>query len=153
MCVFKYHAFIYFLRPPPWYGTCMCTYIYTYLYGYSTWTYTDTYIFITFHKSCSAVWRFSWQRKLSRDCLYVSRWLSISCPSPHLSADMRGELYFLSPEEKFLSTQCCCRSFCDALVLTSSSSSSATTTTSLFFVIPCGRVSCLFLGCHYACFK
>ncbi len=21
MCVFKYHAFIYFLRPPPWYGT------------------------------------------------------------------------------------------------------------------------------------
>ncbi len=22
MCVFKYHAFIYFLRPPPWYGTC-----------------------------------------------------------------------------------------------------------------------------------
>ncbi len=23
MCVFKYHAFIYFLRPPPWYGTPM----------------------------------------------------------------------------------------------------------------------------------
>ncbi len=23
MCVFKYHAFIYFLRPPPWYGTFM----------------------------------------------------------------------------------------------------------------------------------
>jgi hypothetical protein len=21
MCVFKYHAFIYFLQPPPWYGT------------------------------------------------------------------------------------------------------------------------------------
>jgi hypothetical protein len=25
MCVFKYHAFIYFLRPPPWYGTCTTT--------------------------------------------------------------------------------------------------------------------------------
>ncbi len=23
MCVFKYHAFIYFLRPPPWYGTIL----------------------------------------------------------------------------------------------------------------------------------
>ncbi len=23
MCVFKYHAFIYFLRPPPWYGTLL----------------------------------------------------------------------------------------------------------------------------------
>ncbi len=23
MCVFKYHAFIYFLRPPPWYGTSL----------------------------------------------------------------------------------------------------------------------------------
>jgi hypothetical protein len=26
MCVFKYHAFIYFLRPPPWYGTCMTSF-------------------------------------------------------------------------------------------------------------------------------
>jgi hypothetical protein len=27
MCVFKYHAFIYFLRPPPWYGTTLLVYL------------------------------------------------------------------------------------------------------------------------------
>ncbi len=34
MCVFKYHAFIYFLRPPPWYGTLRFTYILVYRFMY-----------------------------------------------------------------------------------------------------------------------
>jgi hypothetical protein len=29
-------------------------------------------------------------------------------PPPHLSADIKGEIYIRSPEEEFLSTQCCC---------------------------------------------
>ncbi len=55
-----------------------------------------------FCKPYSAVCRFSSKWKLSQDYLYVSFWQSISCsPPPHLTADM-------SPEEEFLSTQCCC---------------------------------------------
>jgi hypothetical protein len=39
MCVFKYHAFIYFLRPPPWYGTGMTTNIrQSRSYMYFSWT-------------------------------------------------------------------------------------------------------------------
>ncbi len=30
MCVYKYHAFIYFLRPPPWSGTSIDIYLLTY---------------------------------------------------------------------------------------------------------------------------
>ncbi len=36
MSVFKYHAFIYFLRPPPWYGT-IHIYIYVHIYIYINW--------------------------------------------------------------------------------------------------------------------
>ncbi len=44
-----------------------------------------------FRKHCSAVWRFSCERKLSQDFLYVWHWPSISCPPPHhLSAYMSG---------------------------------------------------------------
>ncbi len=35
MCVFKYHAFIYFLRPPPWYGTPIYVYLYLLWWGSS----------------------------------------------------------------------------------------------------------------------
>ncbi len=104
----------------------------------------------SFLKPFSAIWRFGWEQKLSQDHLYPALTLQ-------LIADMRRELYILSPEDEFLSTHCCCR-----MVLTSSSSSSAMMMTSLIFIIPWERVSwlffrlslCLFLGtlAFYSCF-
>jgi hypothetical protein len=94
-----------------------------------------------FWEACSAVWRFSWERKLSQDRLYVSRWPSTSCPPPHLSADIRGELYKLSPEDSSV-LGVAVGWFCDTLVFTSSSSASATT--SPIYITHWGGVSWLF---------
>ncbi len=59
------------------------------------------------------------------------------CPCPSSSAqlylsDMWREPYLLSPEEQFLSTQCCCHS--------------------VFWHTDSQNMLTLFLGCHYACF-
>ncbi len=73
--------------------------------------------------------------KPSCDC-----WMyCVYCPYPPLLiadlSDMRGELYILNAEEKFLSTQCCCHWSCDTRVLTSSSYSSSATSSPFFFLL------------------
>ncbi len=60
---------------------------------------------------------------------------SIFSPPRFYLSDMWRELYTLSPEEQFLSTQCGFTQFCNTLVLTASSSSS-TAMSSPLCIIP-----------------
>jgi hypothetical protein len=54
-------------------------------------------------------------------------------PPPHLSADIRGELYKLSPEDSSV-LSIAVGWFCDTLVLTSSSSSASATTSPIYII-------------------
>ncbi len=62
MCVFKYHAFIYFLRPPPWYGTVGPTSkkrYFTSQKSLSTWALNEVNSKISIVKQGTVCWKHS----------------------------------------------------------------------------------------------